>query len=73
MLPMTTPILPNGVGVAVAVLDADAELLLRVSAEFHEMPDLALTVGQASRFFAVDHIHCRRILDTLVNRGYALY
>ena len=64
---MTTSILPDGVGLA--VMDADAELLLRVSAEFHEMPDLALTVAQASRFFAVDHAHCGRILDTLVTRG----
>ena len=67
--PLATPILPDGVGVGVAVLDGDAELLLRVSAEFHEMPDLALTIAQAARFFAVDHAHCRRILDTLVNRG----
>ena len=64
---MTTTILPDGVGIA--LLDADAALLLRVSAEFHEMPDLALTVAQAARFFAVDHARCRRILDTLVNRG----
>jgi hypothetical protein len=64
--PMTTTIVPDGA--AIAVLDADAELLLRVSAEFHEMPDLALTVAQAARFFAVDHARCRRILDTLVNR-----
>lgn len=67
VLPMTAPILPDGV--SVAVLDHDPELLLRVSAEFHEMPDLALTVAQAARFFAVDHARCRRILDTLVNRG----
>lgn len=60
-----TTILPDGLG----ALDADAELLRRVSAEFHEMPDLTLTVAQAARFFAVDHARCRRILDTLVNRG----
>lgn len=63
---MTSTFLPCGVGVA--VLDADADLQ-RVSAEFHEMPDLVVTVAQASRLFAVDHAHCRRILDTLVNRG----
>ena len=55
-------------GSDVAVLDADAELL-RVSAEFHEMPDLVVTVAQASRLFAVDPAHCGRILDTLVDRG----
>jgi DNA-binding IclR family transcriptional regulator len=52
----------------VAVLDADAELL-RVSAEFHEMPDLVVTVAQAARLFGVDHAQSRRILDTLVSRG----
>ena len=50
----------------VAVLDAD---LLRVSAEFHEMPDLVVTVAQASRLFGVDHARSRRILDALVSRG----
>jgi hypothetical protein len=64
---LATAVLPDGVGVA--VLDIDAELLRRVSAEFHEMPDLAITVAQASRLFAVDHAHCRRILDALVNEG----
>ena len=65
--PLNRMVLPDGVGVA--VLDVDAELLRRVSAEFHEMPDLAVTVAQASRLFAVDHAHCRRILDALVNEG----
>ena len=64
---LTSLVVPDGVGVA--VLDVDAELLRRVSAEFHEMPDLALTVAQASRLFAVDHAHCRRILDALVTEG----
>jgi hypothetical protein len=52
----------------VAILDADAALL-RVSAEFHEMPDLVVTVDQASRLFGIDHTHSRRILDTLVTVG----
>ena len=52
----------------VAVLDADPELV-RVSAEFHEMPDLMVTVAQASRLFGVDHARSRRILDALVSRG----
>ena len=52
----------------VAVLDADADLL-RVIAEFHEMPDLVVTVAQASRLFGVDHAQSRRILDALVIRG----
>jgi hypothetical protein len=54
-------------GVDVALLDADTEL--RVMAEFHEMPDLVVTVAQASRLFAVDLAHCGRILDTLVRKG----
>lgn len=63
---MTTPFPSCSVDIAVVEGDAD---LLRVSAEFREMPDLVLTVAQASRLFGVDHAHSRRILDTLVNRG----
>ena len=55
-------------GADLAVLDADEELR-RVSAEFIEMPDLVVTVAQASRLFGFDHAESRRILDTLVNRG----
>lgn len=64
---MATKLLSSSDNVA-DLLDADAELL-RVSAEFHEMPDLVVTVAQASRLFGVDHAHSRRILDTLVSRG----
>ncbi len=60
---MTTMFQPS-----VAVLEADAELV-RVSAEFQEMPDLVVTIAQASRLFGVDHAESRRILVTLVNRG----
>ena len=63
---MTTP--PAPYSVDIAVLEGDPELV-RVSAEFFEMPDLVVTVAQASRLFGVDHVHSRRILDTLVNRG----
>ena len=56
------------VRVDVAVLDGDAELL-RVSAEFLEMPDLVVTVAQAARLFGVDRALSQRILDTLVHRG----
>jgi hypothetical protein len=48
---------------------SDSDLLLRVSSEFQEMPDLAITVGEASRLFDVDRQRCRRILDTLVSDG----
>jgi hypothetical protein len=63
---MTTTFQRYGTGIA--VLDADEELR-RVSAEFFEMPDLVVTVAQASRLFGVEHDESRRILDTLVNRG----
>ena len=64
-LPMATELSSRD---EVAVLDADGDLL-RVIAEFHEMPDLVVTVAQASRLFGVDHAHSRRILDALVSRG----
>jgi Fic family protein len=63
---MTTTFQRYGTGIA--VLDADEELR-RVCAEFFEMPDLVVTVAQASRLFGVEHDESRRILDTLVNRG----
>ena len=49
--------------------DSDSALLLRVASEFQEMPDLAVTLGEASRLFAVDRPRCRRILDVLVTNG----
>jgi hypothetical protein len=55
--------------VGVTSLDTDADVAQRVRAEFHEMPDLALTLAEAARFFAVDRSRCGRILDTLVGDG----
>ena len=55
--------------VGVTFLDTDADLALRVRAEFQEMPDLALTLVEAARFFAVDRSRCGRILDKLVGDG----
>jgi hypothetical protein len=52
-----------------AVADEDSDLLRRVSAEFHEMPDLTLTTAEASRLFAMELPRCRRILERLVARG----
>jgi hypothetical protein len=48
---------------------ADGDLLVRVSAEFREMPDLTVTVREAVRLFAVDLLSCERILGTLVRGG----
>ena len=64
---VATPRMLRPVGVASP--DTDADLALRVRAEFHEMPDLALTLVEAARFFAVDRSRCGRILDTLVGDG----
>jgi hypothetical protein len=63
---IATTVVPAGLG---PLGSDDADLLLRVSAEFHEMPDLVITVGEAARLFAVDRSRCRRILDTLVSKG----
>jgi hypothetical protein len=64
---IVTTVIPRTVGPGGA--DSDSDLLVRLSAEFHEMPDLVITVGEASRLFAVERSLCRRILDTLVTRG----
>ena len=41
----------------------------RVSAEFHEMPGLRLTLAQASRLFSIDPGRCERVLGALVKGG----
>jgi DNA-binding Lrp family transcriptional regulator len=44
-------------------------LVRRIIAEFDDMPGLALTMRQASRFLGVDQTACARILDTLTRDG----
>ena len=44
-------------------------LVRRIVAEFDDMPGLALTVSQASRFLGVDQMACGRILETLQTNG----
>lgn len=44
-------------------------LVLRIAAEYHEMPGLALTVKQASRLLGVDLAACTRILTLLTRTG----
>lgn len=44
-------------------------LVRRIVAEFEDMPGLALTVRQASRFLGVDQSACTRILDGLRRDG----
>jgi len=44
-------------------------LVRRIVAEFDDMPGLALTVRQASRFLGVDPMACARILERLRDDG----
>ena len=44
-------------------------IVRRISAEFHEMPGLVLTVKQASKFLGVDEAACSRILASLMQAG----
>jgi hypothetical protein len=44
-------------------------LVRRIVAEFDDMPGLALTLKQASRFLGVDQMACARILDSLKRDG----
>ena len=46
-----------------------AALVRRIIAEFDDMPGLALTVKQASRFLGVDQMACSRILEELRHNG----
>ncbi|MFB3852859.1 MAG: hypothetical protein ACE148_03440 [Vicinamibacterales bacterium] len=43
------------------------ELLLRIRGEYLEMPGLRLSVDQARRLWALDHLTCRSLLDALVD------
>jgi hypothetical protein len=48
-------------------------LVRRIIAEFDDMPGLALTVKQASRFLGVDQMACARILEELRRGGTLRY
>ena len=47
----------------------DRALLVRIRAEFTEMPGLSLTLAQASRLFDVEVRGCEQILASLVKSG----
>jgi len=47
----------------------DAALLLRIRAEFTEMPGLKLTLPQASRLFQLERARCQMMLSSLVATG----
>jgi len=44
-------------------------LVRRISAEFDEMPGLALSVRQASRFLGLEETACGRVLASLARAG----
>jgi DNA-binding IclR family transcriptional regulator len=44
-------------------------IVRRIAAEFHEMPGLILSVGQASRLLGLDEAACTRILAGLERDG----
>jgi hypothetical protein len=48
----------------------DEHLLVRVHAEFREMPGLTLTLPQAARLFSIEPVRCERLLVTLVHAGH---
>lgn len=43
------------------------DVVMRIEAEFLQMPGLKLTVPEAQRRFGVDEIMCEAILDALVD------
>lgn len=47
----------------------EQDLVIRVRAEFHEMPGLVLTLPQAARLFSIERSRCARLLDVLVDAG----
>lgn len=47
----------------------DRALVVRIRAEFTEMPGLSLTLAQASRLFDVEVRRCEQILASLVESG----
>ena len=52
------------------MLIAMSELMLRVQAEYHEMPGLKLTELQAQRLWGLDDRTCGRVLMALVEQGF---
>jgi hypothetical protein len=42
----------------------------RMRAEFEEMPDLTLTVPQASRLFGIEKDLCRSVVEHLIDSAY---
>ena len=47
-----------------------SELIVRVRAEYHEMPGLKLTEAQAQRLWGLDDRTCGQVLTALVERQF---
>ena len=45
-------------------------LVGRVQSEFNEMPDLRLTLVQASRLLGIDQDACHHVVDVLVSAAF---
>ena len=64
---------PLGMGLPVALERRNwarrEALVRRITAEFVEMPGLALTIAQASRFLGLPRDACERVLATLMRDG----
>jgi len=48
----------------------DALLLMRIRAEFREMPGLCLTASQARRLWALERAKCDSVLAALLQDGF---
>lgn len=47
-----------------------AHVLVRVRAEFNEMPGMRLTLQQAARLWDMPESRCERLLEQLVSAGF---
>jgi hypothetical protein len=54
---------------AITAFEEDRDLVMRVLAEFREMPGLKLSLPQAARLFGVEAARCERTLGRLVQSG----
>ncbi len=52
------------------IAPSDEYLLRRIRGEFHEMPGLHLTLGQAARLFGLREDACRAALGALTGEGF---